>query len=65
MPKEGMPFKERSELLTFEEIERVVKAFVAAGVSRVRITGGEPLVRKGLPDLATKPRHDSTSIPAW
>ncbi|MEK7826060.1 MAG: GTP 3',8-cyclase MoaA [Nitrospirota bacterium] len=51
MPKEGMPFKERSELLTFEEIERVVNAFVMAGVSRVRITGGEPLVRKGLPDL--------------
>lgn len=51
MPKDGIPFKERGELLTFEEIERVVSAFVRLGISHIRITGGEPLVRKGLPDL--------------
>lgn len=51
MPKDGISFKERGELLTFEEIERVVRAFVGVGISHIRITGGEPLVRRGLPDL--------------
>lgn len=51
MPKDGILFRGRDELLTFEEIERVVKTFVGVGVSHVRITGGEPLVRKGIPDL--------------
>jgi cyclic pyranopterin phosphate synthase len=50
MPKEiygrGYRFLERSELLTFEEIERVARAFVAAGVEKIRLTGGEPLLRR-------------------
>ncbi|HJR86781.1 MAG TPA: GTP 3',8-cyclase MoaA [Acidimicrobiia bacterium] len=55
MPKEifgrDFEFMRREELLSFEEIERVAAAFVRAGVQKVRITGGEPLLRKGIEDL--------------
>ena len=51
MPAEGLPWLERSELLTFEEIERVVRLLVPLGVRSVRLTGGEPLVRRELPKL--------------
>jgi cyclic pyranopterin phosphate synthase len=55
MPKEvfGRDYKflERRELLTFEEIERLARAFVAHGVEKIRITGGEPLVRRDLERL--------------
>jgi len=44
-------FLERSLLLTFEEITRVVHLAAGLGVTKVRLTGGEPLLRKGLPDL--------------
>ncbi|HVC87837.1 MAG TPA: GTP 3',8-cyclase MoaA [Gaiellaceae bacterium] len=44
-------FLERRELLTFEEIARVAKVFVTAGVGKIRITGGEPLVRRDLERL--------------
>ena len=44
-------FVPRAELLTFEEIERVVTAFAGRGVRTVRLTGGEPLLRRDLPDL--------------
>jgi cyclic pyranopterin phosphate synthase len=45
MPHEDVQFKPRSELLTFEEIERFVRVAAGLGVNRLRITGGEPLVR--------------------
>ena len=55
MPKEffgsNHAFLHRKQLLTFEEIERSVRAFVANGVKKVRITGGEPMVRKDLGEL--------------
>jgi GTP 3',8-cyclase len=55
MPREvfgpGFVFLPRAELLHFEEIARVVGAFARAGVNKVRLTGGEPLLRAGLPDL--------------
>jgi GTP 3',8-cyclase len=51
MPAEGLPWLERSELLTFEEIERLVRLLVPLGVRSVRLTGGEPLVRRELPKL--------------
>jgi cyclic pyranopterin phosphate synthase len=55
MPKEvfgpGYEFLPRDQLLTFEEITSVVGHFVARGVEKVRITGGEPLLRKGIEDL--------------
>ncbi|WP_034385398.1 GTP 3',8-cyclase MoaA [Deinococcus sp. YIM 77859] len=44
-------FLPRAELLSFEEIERLVRAFVALGVRKLRLTGGEPLLRRDLPDL--------------
>lgn len=44
-------FLERSELLSFEEIVRVVRAAAGHGVSKIRLTGGEPLLRRGLPCL--------------
>jgi GTP 3',8-cyclase len=44
-------FLKRSELLTFEEITDVARAFVALGATKLRITGGEPLLRNGLADL--------------
>ena len=53
MPEEifgdGYRFSERSEVLRFEEIERLVRLFVGLGVRKLRITGGEPLVRAQLP----------------
>jgi len=51
MPAEGLPSLERSEILSFEEIERVVRLMVGMGVTDVRLTGGEPLVRRQFPRL--------------
>lgn len=51
MPAEGIAWIERKELLTFEEIERVVRVLAGAGVDKVRITGGEPTVRRGIEEL--------------
>ena len=51
MPAEGLPWLSREEILTFEEIERVVRVFVSMGVADVRLTGGEPLVRRDFPTL--------------
>ena len=47
-------FMDRKELLTFEELERVARAFVALGVEKVRLTGGEPLLRKELEALVER-----------
>ena len=51
MPAEGVVFRPRTELLTFEEIERFARALVPLGVDKLRLTGGEPLVRADLPEL--------------
>ena len=48
---EDMQFLPRRDLLTFEEIEALARHLVARGVRRIRLTGGEPLVRKGIMDL--------------
>jgi GTP 3',8-cyclase len=48
MPAEGLPWLNRSDLLTYEEIERIVALLASMGVHDVRLTGGEPLVRKEL-----------------
>jgi cyclic pyranopterin phosphate synthase len=52
MPAEGLPWLERSEILTFEEITRLVAIFASMGVKDIRLTGGEPLVRREFPRLA-------------
>ena len=58
MPKEvfgrGYRFMDRKELLSFEEIELLARAFVAVGVEKIRITGGEPLLRRDLERLVEK-----------
>jgi cyclic pyranopterin phosphate synthase len=51
MPAEGLPWLNRAEILTFEEIERLVRLLVDIGITDVRLTGGEPLVRRELPKL--------------
>jgi cyclic pyranopterin phosphate synthase len=51
MPAEGLKWLERDEILRFEEIERLVRLFVSLGVEDVRLTGGEPLVRRQFPEL--------------
>ncbi len=51
MPADGLPWLERSALLTFEEIERLVRVFASMGVDELRLTGGEPLVRRDFPRL--------------
>jgi cyclic pyranopterin phosphate synthase len=54
MPEDGVRFMDRAEILSFEEIERFVRVAVRLGVTKLRITGGEPLVRKDLPVLIRK-----------
>lgn len=54
MPAGAVQFKPRSELLTFEEIERFVRVLADMGIDKLRLTGGEPLVRHGLPRLVAK-----------
>ena len=62
MPKEvfgrDYEFLPRDEVLTFEEITRVARAAVGLGVEKLRITGGEPLVRRDLPSLIAHARRD-------
>lgn len=57
MPKEifgrDFVFRERSELLSFEEIERLARISVSLGVTKLRLTGGEPLLRRGIVDLVS------------
>jgi cyclic pyranopterin phosphate synthase len=52
MPERGAEFVPREQILRYEEIERFVRVAVALGVTKVRITGGEPLVRKDVAELA-------------
>lgn len=51
MPAEGINFSPKEELLTFEEIFHLADVLAALGINKVRLTGGEPLSRRGLPDL--------------
>ncbi|MCO6458342.1 MAG: GTP 3',8-cyclase MoaA [Pirellulaceae bacterium] len=54
MPNENVRFKPRHEILSFEEIERFVRVVARMGVSKLRLTGGEPLVRANLPELVRR-----------
>jgi cyclic pyranopterin phosphate synthase len=54
MPAEGLPWLPRTDVLTFEEITRLVTLLVSMGVRDVRLTGGEPLVRRDLPALCAQ-----------
>jgi cyclic pyranopterin phosphate synthase len=54
MPEEGIQMLTHDDILTYEEIMEVVHIAVGLGISKIRITGGEPLVRKGVTDLVRK-----------
>ncbi len=54
MPADGVPLSPREHILTFEEVERVVRLFVRLGVDKLRLTGGEPLVRKDVEELVER-----------
>lgn len=51
MPAEGVPCVSHSDILTFDEITRICRIASTLGISRIKLTGGEPLVRRDLPDL--------------
>lgn len=57
LPEGFRDFQEPSEWLSFEEIERIIRVFAALGTRRVRLTGGEPLVRANVAELATRLAH--------
>jgi cyclic pyranopterin phosphate synthase len=54
MPERDVAFVPRAEILSYEEIERFVRIAVRLGITKVRITGGEPLVRRDVPELVRK-----------
>ncbi|HEY8550619.1 MAG TPA: GTP 3',8-cyclase MoaA [Vicinamibacterales bacterium] len=54
MPEPEYVWLPRGDLLTFEELDRLVDVFIGLGVDRVRLTGGEPLLRRDLPDLVAR-----------
>src|SRR5437868_2875561 len=54
MPEEGVQLLPKDHLLSFEEIERLATLFVRLSVRKIRLTGGEPLVRRGIDDLVTR-----------
>src|SRR5258706_332186 len=54
MPDEGMVWLKKNDLLTFEEITRIVHIFAELGVTKLRLTGGEPLMRNELHILVEK-----------
>jgi cyclic pyranopterin phosphate synthase len=56
MPEEGLPWLRREQLLSYEEIAAVVRAMAEMGLRSVRITGGEPLIRRDLPELVRQLR---------
>jgi cyclic pyranopterin phosphate synthase len=64
MPAEGLPWLDRDSVLTFEEIERIVALLADMGVRDLRLTGGEPLVRRDFPKLAARlvPLVDELSV---
>src|SRR5438034_3150339 len=66
MPAEGLEWLPKREVLSFEEIERLVRVLARMGVREVRLTGGEPLVRRDLPELvrmlAAVPGVDDLSL---
>ncbi|GAC1643221.1 MAG: GTP 3',8-cyclase MoaA [Ktedonobacteraceae bacterium] len=56
MPAEGLPWLNKGDILSYEEIERVGRVAVSLGIEQIRLTGGEPLVRRDVPELVRKLR---------
>lgn len=66
MPEEGLPWLKKDQLLSYEEIHQIVQTLAPVGLRKIRLTGGEPLVRKDLPQLvrllSSVPGIDDLSI---
>ncbi|HEX6331796.1 MAG TPA: GTP 3',8-cyclase MoaA [Actinomycetota bacterium] len=62
MPAEGLAWLPKSEILTFEELTRLLRLFVRLGIGSVKVTGGEPTVRADLPDLVRMFREAAPGI---
>ena len=60
MPEEGIDLSPEGKILTNEELLRLASLFVRNGVTKIRLTGGEPTVRKGIVDLIGKPARTHT-----
>jgi len=56
MPAEGLPWLKKAEILSYEEIERICYVAVGMGIEQIRLTGGEPLVRRDVPELVRQLR---------
>ncbi len=56
MPAEGLPWLKKAEILSYEEIERIARIAVQIGIEQIRLTGGEPLVRRDMPELVRQLR---------
>lgn len=54
MPESGIPKKKHSDIMSIEEIEEISNASASSGITKIRITGGEPLVRKGIIDICNR-----------
>ena len=57
MPAEGLPWLKRAEILSYEEITRISRVAIELGIEQIRLTGGEPLVRRDLPELISQLRQ--------
>ncbi len=57
MPAEGLPWLKKAEILSYEEIERISRVAVSIGIEQIRLTGGEPLVRRDVPELVRQLRR--------
>jgi cyclic pyranopterin phosphate synthase len=51
MPEEGVPLRDKKEFMTSEEVVDIAKTFVSMGVKKIRLTGGEPLIKKDAPNI--------------
>jgi cyclic pyranopterin phosphate synthase len=54
MPEEGVPLISHQDVLSYEEILRIVRVFGSEGISKIRLTGGEPLIRRGIVDFISR-----------
>ena len=54
MPEEGVPKKDHNDILSFEQMESIIEVLAELGIKKIRVTGGEPLVRKGCVDFIDK-----------
>jgi cyclic pyranopterin phosphate synthase len=57
MPAEGLPWLKKAEILSYEEIVRIARVAVSIGIEQIRLTGGEPLVRRDVPELVSQLRE--------